>query len=96
MEAICSSKMLVDFQQTTWHYIPEDSTVLSSLIFSRGIIVPYIEIQFRLHFQVLAYNDVDDDVWCLLHFLWSIDIILICIEIIWTVKDLYEHTFLST
>jgi hypothetical protein len=25
MEAICSSKKLVDFQQTTWRYIAEDS-----------------------------------------------------------------------
>jgi hypothetical protein len=25
MEAICSSEMLVNFQWTTWHYIPEDS-----------------------------------------------------------------------
>jgi hypothetical protein len=27
MEATCSSKTLVDFQQTTWHYIPEDRTL---------------------------------------------------------------------
>jgi hypothetical protein len=27
MEAICSSKTSVDFQQTTWRYIPEDSTL---------------------------------------------------------------------
>jgi hypothetical protein len=27
MEAMCSSEMSVDFQQTTWHYIPEDSTL---------------------------------------------------------------------
>jgi hypothetical protein len=27
MEAICSSEMSVDFQQTTWRYIPEDSTL---------------------------------------------------------------------
>jgi hypothetical protein len=25
MNAICSSETLVDFQWTTWHYIPEDS-----------------------------------------------------------------------
>jgi hypothetical protein len=27
MEAICSSETLVDFQQTTFHYIPEDNTL---------------------------------------------------------------------
>jgi hypothetical protein len=27
LEAICSSEMLVDFQQTTGHYIPEDGTL---------------------------------------------------------------------
>jgi hypothetical protein len=27
MEAICSSETLVDFQRTTWRYIPEDSTL---------------------------------------------------------------------
>jgi hypothetical protein len=27
MEAICSSEKSVDFQQTTWHYIPEHSTL---------------------------------------------------------------------
>jgi hypothetical protein len=27
MEAICSSKTSVDFQRTTWRYIPEDSTL---------------------------------------------------------------------
>jgi hypothetical protein len=27
MEATCSSKTLVDFQRTTWHYIPEDRTL---------------------------------------------------------------------
>jgi hypothetical protein len=27
MEAICSSEMSVDFQQTTQHDIPEDSTL---------------------------------------------------------------------
>jgi hypothetical protein len=26
MEATCSSETLVDFQQTTWRYIPEDIT----------------------------------------------------------------------
>jgi hypothetical protein len=26
MEATCSSEMLVDFQRTTWHCIPEDIT----------------------------------------------------------------------
>jgi hypothetical protein len=25
IEALCSFKMLVDVQQTTWHHIPEDS-----------------------------------------------------------------------
>jgi hypothetical protein len=28
MEAICSSETFVDFQRTTLHYIPEDSTLL--------------------------------------------------------------------
>jgi hypothetical protein len=28
MEAICSSETSVDFQRTTWNYIPEDSTFL--------------------------------------------------------------------
>jgi hypothetical protein len=27
MEAIYASETLVDFQQTTWHYIPEDKTL---------------------------------------------------------------------
>jgi hypothetical protein len=27
MEAICSSETSVDFQQTTWRYIPEDNTL---------------------------------------------------------------------
>jgi hypothetical protein len=27
MEAICSSKMLVDYYQATWNYIREDSTL---------------------------------------------------------------------
>jgi hypothetical protein len=27
MEAICSSETSVDFQRTTWRYIPEDSTI---------------------------------------------------------------------
>jgi hypothetical protein len=27
METICSSETSVDFQQTTWRYIPEDSTL---------------------------------------------------------------------
>jgi hypothetical protein len=27
MEAICSTEILGDFQQTTWHYIPEDRTL---------------------------------------------------------------------
>jgi hypothetical protein len=27
MEAMCFSQTLVDFQWTTWHYIPEDSTL---------------------------------------------------------------------
>jgi hypothetical protein len=31
MEAICSSKTLVDIQRTTLHYIPEDSTLQVSL-----------------------------------------------------------------
>jgi hypothetical protein len=29
MEAICSSERYVDFQRTTLHYIPEDSTLLN-------------------------------------------------------------------
>jgi hypothetical protein len=32
MEAICSSKTSVDFQQTTWCYIPEDSTLLTTAL----------------------------------------------------------------
>jgi hypothetical protein len=27
MQAICSSETSADFQRTTWHYIPEDSTL---------------------------------------------------------------------
>jgi hypothetical protein len=27
MEALCSSETSVDFQWTTWHYIPEDGTL---------------------------------------------------------------------
>jgi hypothetical protein len=27
METTCSSETLVDFQQTTWHYIPENRTL---------------------------------------------------------------------
>jgi hypothetical protein len=36
MEATCSPETLASFQQTTWHYIPEDSTpqVTCSTIFS--------------------------------------------------------------
>jgi hypothetical protein len=26
-EAMCSSKTMTDFQQTTWYYIPEDRTL---------------------------------------------------------------------
>jgi hypothetical protein len=33
MEAICSSDMSVDSQQTTWHYIPEDDTLQVSHFF---------------------------------------------------------------
>jgi hypothetical protein len=29
MEAVCSSETKVDFYQTTWHRIPEDSNVQS-------------------------------------------------------------------
>jgi hypothetical protein len=28
MEAMCFSEMSVDFQQTTWHYIPDDNPPL--------------------------------------------------------------------
>jgi hypothetical protein len=35
MEAICSSEMSIDTQQTTWRHIPEDDTLqLKVLIFS--------------------------------------------------------------
>jgi hypothetical protein len=32
MEAICFSETSVDFQRTTWHYIPEDSTLDQRII----------------------------------------------------------------
>jgi hypothetical protein len=31
MEAMCSSEMSVDFQQATWYYIPEGSTLYANL-----------------------------------------------------------------
>jgi hypothetical protein len=31
MEAVCSSEILVNFYQTTWHHIPDDSTLDSEL-----------------------------------------------------------------
>jgi hypothetical protein len=31
MEAVCFSKTVVDFQRTTWHYIPEDSNLHNHL-----------------------------------------------------------------
>jgi hypothetical protein len=34
MEAICSSEMSVDFQRTTWRYIPESSTLHTFLLFN--------------------------------------------------------------
>jgi hypothetical protein len=46
---MCSSKMAVDFQPTTWHYIPEDRTVYNhrceNLIFYKYCIIIYLFIQ---------------------------------------------------
>jgi hypothetical protein len=36
MEATCSSKTSVDFQQTAWHYIPEDRTLYKNVIKQDG------------------------------------------------------------
>jgi hypothetical protein len=33
MEAVCSSEMLVDFHQATWHYIPEDRILPNIFLF---------------------------------------------------------------
>jgi hypothetical protein len=33
MEAACSSKTVVDFQQTAWRYIPEDRTLQDVILF---------------------------------------------------------------
>jgi hypothetical protein len=35
MEAVCSSKMLVDFHLTVWHYISEDRTFNNITVFEQ-------------------------------------------------------------
>jgi hypothetical protein len=36
MEAMYVVKMLVDFHQTKWHYIPENSTLQSTFMFMKN------------------------------------------------------------
>jgi hypothetical protein len=49
MEAICSSETSVDFQRTTRHYIPEDSTLQDMATFRGHVfLVPYIYDAFSI------------------------------------------------
>jgi hypothetical protein len=47
MEAICSFETLVDFQRTTWYYIPEDSTLHNHRYENLKSYVAYYHISFE-------------------------------------------------
>jgi hypothetical protein len=68
MEAICSSEKSVDFQRTTWHYIPGDRTPLF-LICSYLAIVVFTVVGTQGHVKYSSTGQYNEES---VRYLWSV------------------------
>jgi len=54
-DAACSFKLLINFSQTTWHPIPQDSMLLQSLLLESDILNIFIKFDsFKYNMEKLA------------------------------------------